>query len=228
MKSLSFLIPCYNDEATIAAQVIEARVIGKKLAIPFEIIVINDGSYDRTDHVLAELAKRMRELRVLTHTVNKGYGTTIKELYYEAKKEWLFTIPGDYQVKARELLKLMPHRSADIILGWRTNRHDTEARQYQSIIYNTLIPLLFKTGTHDVNSVRLMKSRIIQSVTLRGSSAFTDAELIIKAKQQGYRIQEVPIGHRHRHDSSGTGGGGKLKVILPTIWEMLLFKFGLL
>ena len=89
-----------------------------------------------------------------------------------------------------------------------------------------LIPLLFGTGTHDVNTVRLMKSRVMQSVILRGSSAFTDAELIIKAKRLGWRIKEVPIGHRYRHDRAGTGGGGKLKVILPTIWEMMLCFFG--
>lgn len=229
MKSLSFLIPAYNDEATIAMQVTEARLIGKKLDIPFEIIVINDCSKDQTAQILTNLAKRFRELRVLIHTVNKGYGTTIKELYYAAKKEWLFTIPGDYQVQAKELLKLLQHeRSADIILGWRTDRHDTGIRQHQSRIYNWLIPLLFDTKTHDVNSVRLMKSSIMKSIILRGTSAFTDAELIIKTKRLGFTVREIPIGHRDRHGRAGTGGGGKLKVILPTIWEILLFALGLL
>jgi len=229
MKSLSFLIPCYNDETTIDAQVTEAYSIGTKLAIPFEIIVINDSSNDRTDHVLAELTKRIRELRVITHTVNKGYGSTIKELYYAAKKEWLFTIPGDYQVEAKELLKLLPHeKNADIILGWRTDRHDTGIRQHQSRIYNWLISLLFDTKTHDVNSVRLMKSSIMKAIILHGTSAFTDAELIIKTKRLGFTVREIPIGHRDRHGKAGTGGGGKLKVILPTIYEMLFYRLGIL
>ena len=227
MKSVSFLIPAYNDEATIATQIIEARSVGIKLGIPFEIIVINDCSEDQTAQILTSLAKRFRELRVLMHTVNKGYGTTIKELYYTAKREWLFTIPGDYQVQAKELLKLLPHeRSADMILGWRTNRNDDGMRQYQSRIYNWIIPLLFDTKTHDVNTVRLMRSRIMKSVILRGTSAFTDAELIIKAKRLGFTIKEIPIGHRHRHGGTGTGDGGKLHVILPTVWEMLLLVFG--
>lgn len=229
MKSLSFLIPAYNDEATITTQVSEARFVGKKLGIPFEIIVINDCSKDQTTQILTRLAKRFRELRVLIHPRNKGYGTTIKELYYAAKKEWLFTIPGDYQVQAKELLNLLPHeKNADMILGWRTNRNDSGMRQYQSRIYNWIISFLFDTKTHDVNTVRLMRSRIMKSIILRGSSAFTDAELTIKAKLLGFKIKEVPIGHRYRYDGAGTGSGGTIKVILPTIREMLLFKFGLL
>lgn len=229
MKSLSFLIPCYNDEATIAIQVAGAHAMGKKLGIPFEIIVINDGSTDQTAQILTELAKRFRELRILTHVINKGYGTTIKELYYAANKEWLFTIPGDYQVQAKELQKLLPSEGkADIILGWRTDRKDTGIRQHQSQIYNWLIPLLFHTETHDINSVRLMKSGLMKAITLQGTSAFTDAELIIKAKRLGYVVREIPIGHRLRHVGTGTGGGGKLRVILPTIWEMLLLAFGFL
>lgn len=229
MKSLSFLIPAYNDEATIATQVADAHAMGKKLGIPFEIIVINDGSVDQTAQILAKLAKHFRQLRIITHAINKGYGTTIKELYYAANKEWLFTIPGDYQVQAKELRKLLPHeKSADIILGWRTDRQDTGIRQHQSRIYNWLIPLLFHTKTHDVNTVRLMKSSLMKSIILRSTSAFTDAELVIKAKRLGHAVREIPIGHRHRHVGAGTGGGGKLRVILPTIWETLLFRFGFL
>lgn len=229
MKSLSFLIPAYNDGSTIATQVTDSHTMGKKLGIPFEIIVINDGSSDQTARILTKLAKRFRELRILTHVINKGYGATIKELYYAANKEWLFTIPGDYQVQAKELGKLLPHEGvADIILGWRTDRQDTGIRQHQSQIYNLIIPLLFHTETHDINSVRLMKSVLMKSITLQGTSAFTDAELIIKAKRLGYAVREIPIGHRIRHVGTGTGGGGKLRVILPTIWEMLLFRFGFL
>lgn len=229
MKSLSFLIPTYNDEATITTQVTQARSVGKKLGIPFEIIVINDGSGDQTTQILTTLTKRFRELRVLTHTTNKGYGWTIKELYYAANKEWLFTIPGDYQVEAKEILNLLPHEKyADVILGWRANRNDSPMRQYQSCIYNWIISFLFDTKTHDVNSVRLMKSSIMKSIILRGTSAFIDAELIIKTKRLGFTVREIPIGHRDRDGKAGTGGGGTIKVILPTIREMLLFKFGLL
>lgn len=229
LSSLSFLIPTFNDEKTIGRTVDEAVAVGRNIAKKFEIIVINDGSVDQTAQILTSLTKRFRELRVLTHPSNKGYGTTIKELYYAATKDWLFTIPGDYQVEAKELLNLLPHEKyADVILGWRANRNDSPMRQYQSRTYNWIISFLFDTKTHDVNSVRLMKSSIMKSIILRGTSAFTDAELIIKAKLLGFKIKEVPIGHRYRREGTGTGGGGSIKMILPTIREMLLFKFGLL
>ncbi len=229
MMSLSFLIPAYNDGTSITAQVNEANQIGKKLAIPYEIIVVDDASSDQTHKSLSSLSTKIKELRFISHKINKGYGETIKDLYYEAKKEWLFTIPGDYQIRASEVLKLIPHSNyADMILGWRTHRHDTGVRQSQSRVYNLLIPLLFQTGTHDVNTVRLMKTKIMKTIDLHGTSAFIDAQLIIKAKRSGYTIKEIPIDHMHRQTGTGSGGGGKLKVILPTIWEMFLLFFGLL
>ncbi len=110
LVSLSFLIPTYNDETTIETVIREAIDVGKYLAKTFDIIVVNDGSRDRTRIILVNLAKSIKELRVITHAANQGYGRTIKELYCAGKGEWLFTIPGDYQVGARELEKILNSR----------------------------------------------------------------------------------------------------------------------
>ena len=223
MKSLSFLIPAFNDEMTIREQVIQCHAIGRKRTIPFEIVVLNDGSSDQTGHILSVLSKQIHELRTYSHAVNKGYGETIKELYYSARKEWLCTVPGDNQVQAVEIDKLISHEgNADIIVGWRKNRRETRLRQCQSFIYNNVINLFFHLGIHDVNSVRLMKSEILEHVVIRGTSAFVDAELMVKATYRGYRIKEIPIEHQSRFAGTGRGGGGKLNVIFPTIWEMML------
>lgn len=227
MLSLSFLIPCYNDADTVGRVVAEADGVGKKLKIPYTILVINDASADDTPLVLADLQKKYRKLAVLTHATNAGYGSTIRELYTKAKGAWLFTVPGDEQIAPKELLKLLPYtKTADMIIGWRINRADSPARLRQSAIYNSLIRLLFGVKLHDVNSVRLMKTSIAKAVNLRSTSAFVDAELTIKAMRQNFRVREVVISHRSR--AEGTGGGGKLTTILPTIKDMILFKLGCL
>src|SRR5260221_10831182 len=108
--TLSFLIPAYNDESTIRRAVVEAQKIGRRVAKRFEILVINDASPDRTGEILSRLTAEIPQLVVSTHKVNKGYGETIKELYYKGKYDWLFSAPGDYQIPARELVKLLPHK----------------------------------------------------------------------------------------------------------------------
>lgn len=215
LSSLSFLIPAYNDEATIEKALAEAVAVGKRVAKKFEVVLLDDGSQ-------VQVATGLHPVRLVTHTVNQGYGKTIKELYYAGKYEWLFTIPGDYQVGAKELEKLIPfsHHS-DMILGWRMNRRDPPNRLIVSRMYNTLIRLLFGVRLHDVNSVRLMRRSILKDIRLTASSAFVDAELVIRAKRAGFHVIEAPIAHRPRQGSGG--GGNHWRTVWETVREMIQY-----
>lgn len=220
--SLTFIIPAYNDEATIETVIHKASDMGRRLHIPFDILVTNDASTDGTTSVLSRLTSRIKHLKVITHTTNTGYGQTIKELYQTGQHTWLFSIPGDYQIEPGELTKLWRHRNTgDMIIGWRRLRRDSPARLCQSRIYNTLLHVLFGVNIHDVNSVRLMKASVMKSVSLTTSSAFVDAELVIRSKGAGFRVMEIPIAHRARAGSGA--GGGRLTTILPTIRDMIVF-----
>lgn len=223
---VSFCIPCFNDESTIEKAVREADSVGVRSCTKYEILVIDDRSRDGSLAILQKLAKSIPQLTVISHTVNLGYGGTIKELYYRARCEWLFTIPGDYQIGAVELNKLIPYSNrADMIIGWRTRRIDPKERLRQSKIYNILLRLLFGLTIHDVNSVRLMKTVILKKITLKSKSAFVDAELVLRAKKADFRIAEAPIAHRGQENR---GGGGNLKTIIPTVIDLLRFRLGLL
>jgi glycosyltransferase involved in cell wall biosynthesis len=228
LSSISFCIPAYNDEDTITAVVTDAARVGREIATSFEIVVINDKSPDRLATVLSQLAKNVKELRVITHQVNKGYGETIRELYYAATKDWLFTVPGDNQIPVNEIRKLLPATEhADMIIGNRIWRHDPKARLRQSWIYNTLIKYMFHVSVKDVNSVRLMKTSIMSAIKLSKTSAFVDAELVIRAQRAQFRVVNAPIEHKARLGGEGGAGGGKWSTIGPTIKDMLLFWIGI-
>ncbi|MCX6791674.1 MAG: glycosyltransferase, partial [Candidatus Gottesmanbacteria bacterium] len=107
--SLTFIIPAYNDGATIETVVKKASETGTHLGIPFDVLVIDDASTDETPKILSRLTRRIKDLRVITHTKNAGYGRTIKELYQKARHAWLFSLPGDYQIEPGELDNLWPH-----------------------------------------------------------------------------------------------------------------------
>lgn len=214
LESISFLIPAYNDNATIRAVVDEAKAVGRRVAKDVEIVVIDDASRTPIN---------IRGVTLSSHETNQGYGRTIKELYYTGKNEWLFSIPGDYQIGAKELLKLIPHvKEADMILGWRVARHDPINRRIVSWVYNTLLRLFFGITIHDANSVRLMRRSVLRKIRLVSSSAFVDAELLLRARRAGFRVIEVPITHRARMDGS-RGGGNKWRTIAATIVDMIRF-----
>lgn len=222
LSTLSLVIPCYNDAATIAKAISEARELGQTAAGAYEILVANDASSDESGAILEALAAKNKDLQIITHPRNVGYGATIWELYYAARREWLFSIPGDFQIGARELLKLIPESDkADMIVGWRVDRQDPAARLRQSKIYNTLLRLLFGLTLHDVNSVRLLRTSVLKNITLTSTSAFVDAELTIRMKRLGLTVAEVAIDHRG--EVGDAGGGGSLATILPTIADMLRF-----
>ncbi len=219
--TLSILIPAYNVENTIEFVVTHAYAVGRKVASKLEILVVNDASIDNTGVILKNLRKRFPPLRIITHKQNEGYGKTIKELYTSGKYDWLFSFPGDDQFEATELLKLLPAAAhADMILGWRNNRHDPTLRLLQSKIYNGLLNVFFSLKLHDVNTIRLMKRSLIKSIFLQSNTAFVDAELAIKTKRKGFHIAEVAIAHKYRH-AKGATGGKFFKTIYPTIIDMI-------
>jgi len=89
--------PAYNDAGTIASMVVTARRAARELTDDFEIVVVNDGSRDHTAEVLAELESVFPELRVIHHSVNRGYGGALRTGFASASKELVFYTDGDAQ-----------------------------------------------------------------------------------------------------------------------------------
>ncbi|MCX8008778.1 MAG: glycosyltransferase family 2 protein [Patescibacteria group bacterium] len=222
LPSLSILIPAYNVEKTVRDVLEKAHDVGTSIAKQFEIIVLDDGSTDETPNILKTIP--WKELKIITHKKNQGYGITIKNLYYAGSMAWLATLPADDQIDPEELRKLEPfHTKADMILGKREIRHDHIKRKIQSKTYNYLLKLLFNIPTTDVNTIRLMKKEMLKTIKLTTQSAFVDAELVLKAHKQGYKILETPILHKPR-TTPGATGGKFFATILPTIRDMIQFS----
>lgn len=223
LSTITFLVPTYNDEATIAAVIEQCIHTGKQIAKKFSVLVINDGSTDHTPHILDELANTYPNVILLTHQRNAGYGPTIKELYIKAGNDWMFTVPGDNQIPPQEISKLIPlTTSYDIIIGKREQRNDNLLRYAQSKIYNTLLRYLYGIQISDINSTRLMRRTVIQALSIQSDSPFVDAELVIKAIRDGFKTIEVPIIHKRRATTGATGGNIR-RTILPTIRDMVHF-----
>lgn len=223
--SLSILIQVYNNENTIGQVLKEAIDTGKKYTKNLELIVVDDASRDNSLSIIKEYAKKYPEIKVIAHRQNLGFGKTIKESYEKAGNDFIFTIPGDRQIRA-DVLDILAGKidEFDLIIGRREQRHDSLWRKTQSLIYNRLLRYFGGLKIHDVNSSKLLKRSLLDKITLNCESAFVDAELCIKIQRASFRVGEIII--PHYPDEYGSGGGASVKTVLPVIKDFLSF-FGI-
>jgi glycosyltransferase involved in cell wall biosynthesis len=206
-QSISVIIPAYNDQVTVEEVVSEAIEIVSGLATDYEIFIVNDDSRDGTGSLLDRLTQADKAIRVVHHETNRGYGATIAELYMGAKGDLVFSLPGDGQLRARELLKMLPAiQDHDVVIGRRRERQDPFTRKVYSFIYNSLIRILYGLTVRDINSIKLIKREVLEHIRFETTSAFTDAELCIRASRLGYSIGEVDIEHLARQFGEALGG----------------------
>lgn len=228
LSSVSFFCPAYHDQDNLPKLIPKVDSLLKKITNKYEIIIVDDGSPDKTGEVADSLAKKYKNIRVIHHPKNLGYGAALKTGFENSKYDYIIYTDGDNQYDVDEFkegLQLLD--SSDIISGYAKQKAVTTKRKFQSIIFNSLIAILFFVYIKDINcSMKIYKRKVIDSIKIKSFSAFIDAEMLIKAKRKKFIIAQFPVTHYPR--VSGLEGGSKLKVILPTIIDLFKFRFGLL
>ncbi|MGD9680446.1 MAG: glycosyltransferase family 2 protein [Candidatus Obscuribacterales bacterium] len=221
ISSVSLVIPAYNDEDTIGRLLRDAGRLLPEICDSYEIIVCNDGSRDDTLQVIKGEAELNPNIQVINHPTNKGFGATIRELYLAGRKDFVFSLPGDYQYAPKELVTMARGLdNLDFVIGWRVNRNDPMRRKIQSMVYNAMLRVVYGNRHKDVNSIKLFRREILEHIQLKSESAFVDAELCIRSSRAGYRVGEIPIEHLPRLTQGASGG--KFSVIWETFSD--LFK----
>src|SRR5688572_11659574 len=201
VPGLSIFFPAYNDAGTIASLVMTALMTAETLTADHEVIVINDGSADRTAEILDELARVYPRLRVVHHVKNRGYGGALRSGFATATKDWIFYTDGDGQYDPAEMTALWERRGDDVDLvnGWKISRSDPFHRIVIGRIYHHTVKLLFGLTVRDVDcDFRLMRRSIFDRVTLEKNSGVICLEMMKKIQDAGFRIAEVPVHHYHR------------------------------
>jgi glycosyltransferase involved in cell wall biosynthesis len=198
---LSIFFPAYNDSGTIASLVITARTTAQSLTDNFEIIVVNDGSADRTAEIADELAHTYPEVRVIHHPKNRGYGGALRSGFAGATKDLIFYTDGDAQYDPSELAALWPRMTADVdvVNGYKISRSDPMHRIIIGRVYHHTVKLLFGLKVRDVDcDFRLIRRSVFDRITLEKSSGVICLELMKKLTDANCRIAEVPVHHYHR------------------------------
>ncbi len=222
--TLSVFFPAYYDEKNIGKVVNKAIEVLEELKLKdYEIIIIEDGSPDKTGEVADELAKKYPKVRVIHHEKNMGYGYTLRDGFLNAKMDYVFYTDGDNQFDLTELKKfvaLIPF--SDMVVGFRKTKQYSFYRRLTSLFYNYLLKILFEVRYWDIDcAFKLFKREIFEKIKIESVDAFIDAEIMIKAHLLGYTSTEVGVRHLPRLDGISTGA--RPSVIIRTIVEALKY-----
>lgn len=204
LKSLSIIIPFFNDEATVSRQLTYAYSIGENVSNKFEIIAIHGGnSIDNTYSEIIKMKLIYPDLKILNKKNNQEGYAVIKYGFKEARYDWLFYTDGDAQYHIEEdLVKLIEKyfkTGADVINGYKIKRHDNLIRVILGNIYALLTKKIFGLPIRDVDcDFRLIKRKVLNKINLESKDSSILPEMIYKLNLVGAKFAEVPISHYSR------------------------------
>ncbi|HKE21531.1 MAG TPA: glycosyltransferase family 2 protein [Bryobacteraceae bacterium] len=200
--SLSVFFPAYNDAPSLPDLIAKTFAVLEQHAADYEVVVVNDGSYDSTAAVLEELRRRYEPLLgVVTHEVNRGYGGALRSGFAAANKDFVFYTDGDGQYDVSELpllLKLMTPETG-LVNGYKLERHDPAHRVWIGNLYNFFARLLFRIRIRDIDcDYRLIRRSLLEKIRLTSTSGTICVELVRKLELSGCRVAEAAVHHYPR------------------------------
>ncbi len=222
--SVSVFFPCYNEEANVERTTLAAMQTLRRISTDWEVIIVNDGSKDRTGEIADRLAAEYPEVRAVHNCPNLGYGGALQRGFREATKTWVFYTDGDGQFDFEEIDNLLPLLAKyDIVSAYRLNRQDSPIRKLNAFAWTMLVNLVFGLWLRDIDcAFKMFPRRLFDEIEMRSMGALIDAEVLARAKRLAYSIGQVGVHHYPR--TAGEQSGANIRVILRAFKELLLLR----
>ena len=231
IDSLSVFFPTYNEEGNIKNTVIKAKNVLLKNVHDWEILIVNDGSTDKTKEIADKLAVEDTRIRVISHEQNRGYGASLKSGFYNSRYPWIVFTDSDGQFDFSEINSFFDKQKetgADLVIGYYKKRSVSKFKIITSRMWEIAVMILFGLHVHDIDcGFKLVSKKVIDIIPRLESErgAFISSEFLIKAKKSGFKIVEIPVTHLPRVQGKGTGRN--IKVIIQSfvdlfrLWEKI-------
>ena len=226
-KSISLIFPLYKDKHTVKKVINKSLKILKKLNIKYEIIIIDDCCPEKSGLVALKYSKKNKKIKVIFHKKNLGYGAAIRSGFKNSKYECVYAVDGDgeFGIALNDLPRVLKkYNFNDLVITYRYKKRYKTTRIIISWVYNFMLRLLFNINFRDIScGARLVNKKILKKIKLTTNSPFIGAELAIKAKYLGYKIEEVGI---HSFPSNFRAGSSVVfKNILKTLYDIFKLYF---
>lgn len=222
--SISVVLPCFNEAGSIGPLLEEFRAVLSPMAMPFEIIVVDDGSTDDSVARLDALARTMPQLLVLRHSRNLGQSAALLSGYARARGEVVVTMDADGQNDPADMPAMFALlEDADAVCGIRKGRRDSGLKRFSSRVANAVRARVLGDGIHDAGCTfrAIRRNCLVQLPAFRGLHRFLPTILRI----HGFRVVEMPVNHRARTSGeSKYGVGNRLWVGIADMMAMRWFR----
>jgi glycosyltransferase involved in cell wall biosynthesis len=220
LSSLSASFPAHNEEDNVELMLTDLLAALPEVAERFEVIVVDDGSRDRTYERASAVAARDPRVRVVRHPVNRGYGAAVWTGLTSGTLEYAFFTDGDRQFDPRQIRDLLPLvASHEVVVGYRQNRQDHWMRILNAHAWNWLIRQLLSVPVRDIDcAFKLFRREVLNGLEIKAGGAMFSAELMARLVARGARVAEVPVLHLPRE--KGTSSGGNPRVIARAFVEL--------
>ena len=222
--SVSLVIPMFNEEESIEHALAWTLDALERHCSDYEVIVVDDASTDRSPELLRQAAEGNSHVKIIRHEVNRKLGGSLRTGFAAATMELVVYMDADLPFDPDDLgraIRAIELSRADMIAGYRLDR-TTEGwlRTVYSYVYNFLIGVLFGWPHRDINfSFKLMRREVLEAIELKSEGSLIDAELVVKAKNLGFVIQQLGLDYFPR--TRGRSTLSSPSVILKMLEELV-------
>ncbi len=232
IDEISVFFPAYNEEKNLKTTVSKSIEVLKSISRKWEVIIINDGSKDKTQQVAENIKSDYPDnISIITHSPNRGYGAALKSGLYNSKYQWIAFIDSDGQFDFAEinhLIKKQKETKADLVIGYYLGRKVPFYRKFGSQLWQLAVFTLFGLKVRDIDcGFKLINKKVVDAIPRLESERgpFISSEFLIHSKKAGFKIVEIGVNHYPR--TAGEATGAKLSVVLAgfkdlfTLWKKI-------
>ncbi|MBN2493548.1 MAG: glycosyltransferase family 2 protein [Deltaproteobacteria bacterium] len=198
--ALSILVPVFDEQANLRRNLPALRAAARACTPAHEILVVDDGSTDRSAEIVRRAARRDPRLRLVRHPRRLGPGAGVPTGLFWARGDWMALVPADLACEPADLGKLWAARlQADLVVGLRGARGDVGlSRRALSAVFTTAVRLLGRSALRQFTYIQMLRRQLFAELLLESRGVFVTAEAILRAEAAGCRLVQVPMRYRPR------------------------------
>ncbi len=200
---VSVIVPAYNEEGNLEELCRQFDEMQARAEFSCELVIVDDGSSDRTPAILKAMDEKYPFLQVYVHGTNRGLTAALQTGFNHARGDIYVFYPADLQYKPEDIPAMIAKidEGNDLVTGWKQGEY---SKRFVSRIYNGLSRWLFSVKVHDLNSVKAFRREVIENMFLRRD---WHRYMVVMAVEQGYRVDEVrvPLYPRYTGESKFSG-----------------------
>ncbi len=223
ISELSIFFPFWNEGKNVKKVMEDAISVAKEVSVNWEIIMVDDGSSDDTKEECRKFSKRFKNIKLVSHTPNRGYGAALRSGLENSKYKYIVFTDGDRQFDFSQVTKFIDEiKNADIVIGYRKQRQDSFIRHILMNLLKVWDYVFFRFYFRDIDcGFKMFRKSAVEKISpLRSEGAMVTTEILAKARRKGLRISEVEVNHYPR--KFGSQSGANFPVVIRAVLESFI------